>query len=235
MYKIKWIFLWLMIPLGGWAQVMLVGKTLRSSDSSIVEQVVVVRQNDLVGSLSGIDGFFSREVRATDILFFKRVGFFADTLRVAKIYNLAKDGKLYFTIYLNEKPVELPSFNLTRKKTVVIDNAEKRQEWSFVLDRPVAGASSPLTAIWQQFSKKGKELRKLEDLFYADEQKRIFAQRFNRLQAYLLTGLVDKQLDDYLVKCRPVPEFVSVATDYELIMYMKGCFEDWKKVNFLTH
>jgi hypothetical protein len=111
---------------------------------------------------------------------------------------------------------------------VSIDPVERRKEWSYVLDRSHASAQSPITALYQQFSKKGKELRKLEALYYEDEKRRYMEERFSRFKAVLLTGLAGKDLDGFLFFCRPSYELMMMYNDYELYTRINQCYEEYK-------
>jgi hypothetical protein len=210
------------------AQIIISGKTIRKDSTFYnIDQVMVINKRTNTGVFSDIKGNFTINADSHTVIIFKKLGFETDTLKVWNSWNLIKNNRIYIDIYMKVKPIMLPSFTFNYKH-VSIDPVERRKEWSYVLDRSHASAQSPITALYQQFSKKGKELRKLEALYYEDEKRRYMEERFSRFKAVLLTGLAGKDLDGFLFFCRPSYELMMMYNDYELYTRINQCYEEYK-------
>lgn len=210
------------------SQIELKGQVQRNDSTHYsIDQVLIVNKKNSTGTLSDIKGFYRIKVDSSSVLIVKKMGYLNDTIYVRKYWNEIRNGIIQKNIYLTLSPVVLPTFVL-KYKYVSVDPVERRKEWSYVLDRPIASAQSPITALYQQFSKKGKELRKLEALYYEDEKRRYMDQRFSRFKAVILTGLAGDDLDAFLMSCRPSYEIMILYNDYDLYERIKLCYEEYK-------
>jgi hypothetical protein len=213
-----------------YSQITFNGKVCRA-DSTPLDQVIVLKTGSTVGSLTGRNGAFLLSVDSSAQIIFRRIGFISDTLFMKNYLSQLQNGKIYITKFLTEKPITLNTFTFMQRRPIRVDPYEKKQQWNYVLERPKASLSSPITALYEQFGKKGREFRKLEELYYADERKRKMEERFSRLDAIFLTGLKGRSLDAYLASCTPSYEMMMSLSDYELIIYMKDCFDQYKQLH----
>jgi hypothetical protein len=88
---------------------------------------------------------------------------------------------------------------------------------------------SPITALYNMFSKEGKSMRRVAA---AKERDRVFLltyQKFNRDIVGQITGLTGYLLDQFMVFCRPGDEFLLIANDYEIHKKVLADFERFKK------
>lgn len=210
------------------SQIELKGQVQRDDSTHFtIDQVLIVNKTNNTGTLSDIKGFYRIKVDSSSVLIVKKLGYLNDTIYVKRYWSEVKNGSIQKNIYLKLSPVILPTFVL-KYKYVSVDPVERRKEWAYVLDRSHASAQSPITAIYQQFSKKGKELRKLEALYYEDEKRRYMDQRFSRFKAVILTGLAGEDLDAFLMSCRPSYEIMLLYNDYDLYERIRLCYEEYK-------
>lgn len=224
-------FIGLILCISSSAQITINGKVIRNDSTRFsIDQVMVINKKSNTGTFSDIKGNYSINTDSHTVVIFKKLGYETDTLQVKKVWHLIKNNSIYVDIYMKVKPVLLPTFTFNYKR-VTVDPVERRKEWSYVLDRSHASAQSPITALYQQFSKKGKELRKLEALYYEDEKRRYMEERFSRFRAVLLTGLVGKDLDNFLFFCRPSYEMMMLYNDYDLYSRINQCYEEYKQLH----
>jgi hypothetical protein len=180
--------------------------------------------------IAGPDGSYRIQVDAHALIVVRKVGFKADTFDLRKLKMPSESGSIEHHFCLESSPVLLPVFTYNYKKPN-LDPVERRKEWSYVLDRPVASAQSPITALYQMYSKKGRELQKIDELYAAEERRRYIEQRFSRFKGVIMTGLTGRDLDGFLQNCRPSYEAMQMLSDYELFERMSRCFEDYKMLH----
>lgn len=86
--------------------------------------------------------------------------------------------------------------------------------------------TSPISLLYNSFSKRAKSEKKLQSLTHSDNQKNIIKQKYNRELVRKLTGLKEgKKLDDFLVYCEPSFEFILKSSDYEVAMLILHRYE----------
>lgn len=99
-----------------------------------------------------------------------------------------------------------------------------------VLNRDKGGLMSPLTAIWNEYSKSGQEMKKFEEMLrHAELLKQVDA-RYNKKTIKRATGLDDAYLDDYILFCKMDRTFILTSSDYELVLAMRDCAKRFRLV-----
>lgn len=98
-----------------------------------------------------------------------------------------------------------------------------------VLNRDQGGIMSPLTAIWNEYSKAGQDMRKFEEFMRHAQLLNQVNTRYNKKSIKRATGLDDEWLDAYILYCNISKSFVLSASDYDLIVAMRECAERFKK------
>ncbi len=84
-----------------------------------------------------------------------------------------------------------------------------------------AGVGVGIDALWNMFSREGKDAAKLRAGVERDYKQDVIDYRFNKTLVSRTTGLKDKKLVDFMQKYRPGYYFVLNATDYEFISSIK--------------
>jgi hypothetical protein len=84
---------------------------------------------------------------------------------------------------------------------------------------------SPISALYNLFSKDSKQQKKLEELLKQDKLQELYDQRFERDDFWQLTGLSGAELEEFKEFCGMSELFVITATDYEFILRVKSCYD----------
>lgn len=90
------------------------------------------------------------------------------------------------------------------------------------------GVGSPISALYNLFSKESKQQKKLEELLKQDKLKGLVDERFEREDFWELTGLVGDELEEFKEFCGMSELFIMTATDYEFLFRVKNCFNKFK-------
>ncbi|NPD86997.1 hypothetical protein HNS38_19755 [Lentimicrobium sp. L6] len=86
--------------------------------------------------------------------------------------------------------------------------------------------TSPISLLYNSFSKRAKSEKKLQSLTQSDNRANIVKQKYNRELVMKLTGLKEgKYLEDFLVYCEPSFNFVLESSDYEIAMLIQHRYE----------
>jgi hypothetical protein len=113
---------------------------------------------------------------------------------------------------------------------------ELKEERAAIEKRPVpevtvsSAFASPITALYVAFSKREKTKRLVAELEYKDKQDDIVKEI---LRIYVHNDIFDLSDDDFQEFIRFLnidPEFLKVATDYELVIYIQNKFNQFQQI-----
>ena len=90
--------------------------------------------------------------------------------------------------------------------------------------------SSPISALYNLYSKRAKSARKLKQLKRQDFQEKQFIKRYNKEIIRMLTGIQNEdRLEKMMDTCSPSHSFIMNASDYEIAIYIINCYENFLK------
>ena len=92
---------------------------------------------------------------------------------------------------------------------------------------------SPITALYQAFSKKERSKRWVAEQEYKDDQERIVKELLRNYVAYEIIELSDEEFESFIYFLNMDDVFLKTATEMELITFIKDKFEhyQWLKEN----
>ncbi|MFM7388607.1 MAG: hypothetical protein ACKO5L_10670 [Bacteroidota bacterium] len=90
---------------------------------------------------------------------------------------------------------------------------------------------SPITALYQAFSKKEQNKRWIAEQVYKDNQRKVVQELLRLYVAYEIIDLQESEFDDFLQFLNLDPDFLKTASEMELITYIKDKFEHFKRFN----
>lgn len=105
---------------------------------------------------------------------------------------------------------------------------EERESLALRETRQVTGIEvlqSPITALYQAFSKKEQSKRKVAEMEYADDQREVVKELLRLYVAYDVVNLTEDDFDEFIFFLNVNPDFLRTASEYELIDFIKGKYE----------
>ena len=172
---------------------------------------------------NNFQGEFSINAAPGDVLIFTKPDHFTDTLIVKTFTALA--------IYMRPKAIELPQVTI-RDSFITPQRrlANTQREFSKVygssnnsdlLTAGSGGVGFGIDALYNAFSKSGRNAEKLRGIIDAEYKQNIIDYRFNKAFVKGVTHLEEPKLTDFMQKYRPGYYLVTTAGDYEFIDYIK--------------
>jgi actin-related protein len=183
------------------------GRLLDSITFKPVADVVVVNKNTNKVTLSGSDGYYYIAARKNDSIVFYLIGYFPKYLRFATQEELERQVHVSF---LKPNIEELKEIEITAKK---MQKENKRP-----YNQMPADISSPISFLYERYSKKYKQYRKIEALEKAKYKKELEQGRFTREFVMSVTGLESEEAAEFMRMCRFSDEFLETASDYDFIV-----------------
>ena len=89
-----------------------------------------------------------------------------------------------------------------------------------------------LLVLVQALTKKSTPAYKFNKLLIKDEHEQFVDEHFNRGIVSLITALRGDTLSAFLLQYRPSYEFTRKSTDYDMEVYIRGCFKKFKDAGF---
>lgn len=188
----------------------------------------VINQRTQNGVFCDMKGKFSIEVKENDSLLISLTGYTYATVILSD--SIAKPA-YQIEVALKLKPIQLRTFTMKAPKTFEqiikeLEDAEARK----VARTPVANAlESPITFLYNQFSKEGKARRKIAELQSQDAKEELMRELFTRYMVAHLIDLDEKDLSDFIRFSGLTNSYHVFDTEYELVVYVKERYEDYKQ------
>lgn len=214
----------------------LTGHTVNAAGKETVQLASIINLSSNKRAISNRQGYFKMMFLPSDTLFISAIGYESITV-ICSYINLQK---LTDTIEVIMKPVDFRLKEVTvistnpRRDSIARAAAEflktdpLMNNYDRVLNRNRGGLMSPLTAMYQQFSKEGKDAVRFEEFMAYMEKQKQADRRYNRQFVQRATGLDDKYLDEFMLFCRLDKDFIIAAPEYDLIQAVQKCAGEFK-------
>ena len=85
--------------------------------------------------------------------------------------------------------------------------------------------NSPITALYQAFSKKEQSKRKVAEMEFQDDQRAVVKELLRIYVAYDVVKLDEEDFDEFIYFLNVNPDFLRTASEFELIDFIKGKYE----------
>ena len=216
-----------------------------------MSNVHVINTTKVKGTITNGSGQFEIEGIVSDTIIFTSLGF--ETVKTVItndwIKNTSTKIKLTEKIYVLEE-IKLSQYNLTgylevdTKLIPVNDNYranisgllasyEVGEKSPNALGRVVRSVLNPADFLYNTFSKKSKEMKKLKQMKANEDIRKLLATKYDR---ETLASLLEISKDDIpliLEKCNYSKDFIDSANDLQILDAISGCYEEYKMLKRL--
>jgi hypothetical protein len=223
------------------------GLVIDATSKKRLASVNITNLSKVKGTASNEIGEFELYAKAGDTLHFSYLGFKSLSVRVTNdwVNRIEKSTIALTETALALEEVVINDLKLTGyleidiKQVVVNDNYRyripglksgyevgKRQPGA--LSKVLGSIFNPLDFLYNTFSKKNRQMKKLKKMKQDDAIRNTLAQRFDRdmLTALLQINKVD--LDEIITQCNYSKEFIDSANDLQVLDAISECYEEYK-------
>lgn len=204
------------------------GVITESDSNAIMPYVYVINARTGNGTISDYNGRFTVTGFNSDTLVFSFVGYLKKKVLISNIPNVNDSTKKFYKITMHTAMVSLNSVSVSAFKLKPAERAYMERVIKAPKVEGIDYASSPFTALYEQFSRKGKERRKLAAIFeqiFIEEQ---VAKKFNPEILRKLTG--DDTIDFERFRkfsYNLTDEFIITHDGYELYEAIMQSYKRW--------
>lgn len=190
-----------------------------------VARTNIVNTRTKVSIYNDLKGSFKIDGQTGDVLIFTRTDYLPDTVKLTSEANIV--------IYLRRTAIPLrevtirdsflnPEQQLLNTKKEYSKAYGPNGNNDMLSSSPGSGAGISIDALYNAFSRSGRNAAHLQQIIQQDYQQNVISYRFNRTFVGYITGLKDKELADFMYKYRPGYYTVTHDTDYEFITYIRN-------------
>jgi len=197
-------------------------------DSENKDRIASVNIHDITNGIAVYDnlkGEFEIKASEGDLLVFTRQDFHPDTVKVQNKGALAV-YMVRLAIQLREVTVHNSILTPDQKLEATKNDYTKIYgplAYDDFLSTPSSGgAGLSIDALWNSFSREGRNASRLRDIIQQDYQQNVIDYRFNREFVGKITGLKDQKLTSFMFRYRPGYYTTTNMNDYEYIMMIRA-------------
>lgn len=205
------------------------GKVIDTTQKVNFYNVMVINKTAGKGIFGKYDGSFSIQVKKSDLVAVSVTGYETKYLNF-KNSKYKKEYKV--TLYLDMKTVTSKEVIVKPLKTLEELQKERAQLQKRELPKVTVTSAiqSPITALYMAFSKREKTKRLIAEMEFKDKQREVVKEILRIYVANDIIDLEDDEFESFINFLNLNDQFLKTATDYELIMYIKGKYEHFKKL-----
>ena len=200
----------------------------------------------MVGSITDKKGVFEIKAAVNDTLHLSFLGYKSIKVKITNDWIKFGDSNIELTesAYALEEiliyPHKLTGYLDIDTKYIPINNSrrysisglqkgyEAGKKGPGTISKVLGAIFNPADLLYNTFSKKGTQMRKLRQMKKDDEIRKLWFQKFDR---ELLTSFlqIDKsELEDVLNQCNYSKNFIQTANDLQILDAISGCYEEYK-------
>jgi hypothetical protein len=134
---------------------------------------------------------------------------------------------------IERKPQEIQEIVIKPLKTLE-QIKEERENLALRETRQVTGLEvlrSPITALYQAFSKREKNKRWIAEQEFKDDQRKIVRELLHLYVAYDIIELSEEDFDAFIYFLNVNDSFLKTASEMELITFIQDKFDHFKRIN----
>ncbi|MBK8144002.1 MAG: carboxypeptidase-like regulatory domain-containing protein [Bacteroidetes bacterium] len=223
----KWLFL--LACLSSFtmnAQVQFKGFVYDSTSKAIMTSVRVENLSTHEGTLSNNIGYFEIEAKKDDYLVFSTIGYKNKIVKVSE-----NDNGIYKSIFMKSVPILLKDVIIKKGPTQYQqDSARRASIYQDVFEyEQEKSAMSPISTIYQKFSKKHRNTRKFKDQIIQNEYQTFIDTRYSKPLVMELTKLNEEDAQQFMNAYPMEYAYARTASDLEIKMWIKYNFQDYSK------
>lgn len=210
--------------------VTVVGQVYGINNTTDLLTLFVVSQQNGTGNFGNPNGTFEITVKRSDTILIGSIGYFTQKVCVA-------DSALKDTIFVEVRLKELEYYlrDVTvfapRELRRIYDDIEKLgyDPKDDRLSGFVDPLSSPITALYEMYSKRAQKERLAKQLINEARRRDLLKELLAKYVDYGIIDLSNDQFDEFIEYLGVTDHFLQTSSQYDFIMYVKNKYKYFKK------
>ncbi len=187
--------------------------------------LMIVNKRTRSGSFGNTDGTFTVRALRTDTLLVGAIGHRTTSITLKD--SVAREV-YYLTVRMQALEVQLADVEILPERTLKqiqadIDRLGYRE--SDYRIGTVSALQSPITFLYQEFSRRERSKRLVAQLENEDRKRELLKELLHKYVAYDIIRLHDEAFDDFIDFCNVPEEVLKGLTQYEFLLFVKKRYE----------
>ncbi len=215
--------------IGQCEQVFVSGRVVDTMNRDVFYNLMVINKTTGRGVFGQPNGYFSVYVRPGDKIALSTKGYPVYEF----IATADKDCQNHIYAIIERIPQEVEQVVVRPLKSLE-QIKEERQALSQRETRLVTGVNvlqSPITALYQAFSKKEQNKQWIAEQQYKDDQRRVVKELLRLYVAFDIIDLPEATFDDFITFLNIDENFIKTASEMELVLFIKDKYDHFKSLN----
>jgi hypothetical protein len=213
----------MLLPCIGLSQsITLKGYITEKDSSTSIPFAYVVNKKTGVGTVTSDKGYFEIKANQTDTMLISCIGYMARKIAAKDILELPS-YKIQQSIILFAKTYNLNTIMISPKAL----SENQKSFYERFINVPTPPLTSPISALYNEFSKEGRERKKLVEIY----KKELFFERAERrLEYFFNVKKIDLSKFDeraFIMFCKLTEDMVTYANDYDFYYKVSRCFDEY--------
>ncbi|MEO8067059.1 MAG: hypothetical protein ABI599_05135 [Flavobacteriales bacterium] len=206
-------------------EVRISGKVTSTDPERVLYDLMVVNKRTRIGTFGNVDGSFTVKALKTDTLLFGSAGHQTQPVCLA---DSATREEYTFHLRLQQNVIRLREFRVVPERDLADIQKDIRSlgynEDDYIIDG-VDALQSPITFLYQAFSKREASKRLVAELRNEDRKRALLKELLKRYVEFDIINLSDEAFDDFIDFCSVPDEVMKGLSQYDFLMYVKKKYE----------
>jgi hypothetical protein len=210
-----------------WAQadVTIRGKVVTQVPEHAFYDLMIVNRRTRNGTFGNIDGTFEVRAQRTDTLLIAAGGYLTRQFVLTdpverEVYDVVVELKVW---KIELKPLEVLPERTLKQIQADIDKLGYRES-DYRLST-VDAFQSPITFLYQEFSRRERSKRQVAELRNEDRKRALLKELLTKYVEYDIINLSNESFDDFIDYCAVPDEVIRGMSQYEFLMYVQRKYE----------
>lgn len=203
---------------------------VRDEYDNPVSNVIIVNKRTKSGSFGKADGSFRISCEKNDTITITSLGFHS---RDVCYKDSVIKPEYFLKLFLDTRVYVLPDVTVfaARDLEKIQEDINKLgyNEDDYMLSG-INAAASPITFLYQQFSKKEQSKRAVAMMVNEDRKRELLKELFHHYVDYDIIQLSDDEFDAFIDYLNVSDEFMKTSSQYDFLIYVRDRFRDYKMI-----
>ncbi|MFM7234337.1 MAG: hypothetical protein ACKOZM_07075 [Flavobacteriales bacterium] len=201
---------------------------LRDEMDQPIPNAIIINRTNKKGSFGKPNGSFEVRCQRGDTLAITSLGFQTRYVTYAdSLYSAVFKIRLYLDMR-SYMAAEVEVFAPRDLEQIQADIEKLGYNEKDYMISGINAVLSPITFLYQQFSKKEQSKRKVAYLENEDRKRELLKELFRLYVDYEIIALNDELFDDFITYLNVSDDFLINSTQYDFLVYVKDRFRDYK-------
>lgn len=210
-------------------EVLIIGQVEDTLQPQGFYNLMIINKTNQLGVFGNPNGSFSVYASLGDEIAFSVKGYPTKSVIVRPDENC----QMIVDVFISKKPQEFDEVIVYPIKSLQ-DIKEERERLSMRETRTVTGVNvlqSPITALYERFSKKAQSKQMVAQMEFKDNQEKVLKELIRAYVSYDVVYLNEEHFESFIYFLNMDEHFLRTASDYELIVYIKDKLEHYKALH----